>query len=439
MDAGRFDAFARTLARPGSRRRLLGGSIVGAVAALGGRLGLARAQTCAPLGEGCATTEECCNAVSCCGGFCLGLATFLSSSEHCGGCNLACAGTCDNGVCRPSGALNCGTGVVDTLTDASNCGGCGVACPSGFCAGGNCVPCPNGTTDCGGFCTDLSSDTAHCGQCNFNCGPGFECFSGACLLGTCPFPLEPCPGAPELCCLIEDVCATCRPDEICTGTECIGFIFEDRATCVVNSTNGFVTRDVGTASADGRLSLVARTTTEREAVRYGGEGRVRLTLAVSEGRTPQVRIDAVASRDHGVTLTTEYGPAFAGVRNLTVRSETGKAPAIDIDNRGAGATPALAVDPTFAAAAGDLNTALSVDLGACFAGGEASPVPGSPVPNGETTCQTCQDACGDALGTCFPPAGAACLADPSACVTAIVACTDAYWQCADSCAGGGSC
>lgn len=442
MDAARFDALSRTLARPASRRRLLGGGLGGAAAALA-RFRAGRAQTCAPLGAGCAAVEECCaGAVSCCGGVCLGLATFLASSEHCGACDAPCAGTCDNGTCRPSGALDCGAGVVDTLTDAANCGGCGVGCPSGFCEGGGCVPCPAGTTECGGFCADTGVDGANCGACGADCGAGFACANGACVLPPCPFPLAPCPGAPELCCPIEDVCATCEVHEICTGTECIGFVFEDRATCAVGDANGFVTRDVGAGSADGRLALVARVTTERSGAATGDEagGRVRLTLAVGEGRTPQLRIDAVASRDRAVTLAAEYGPAFAGVRNLAVRGGAGADPTIAIDNRGAGATPVLSVDPAFAAAAGDLDATLAGDLGACFAGGpEASPVAASPVPGGEAACDTCQDGCGEALAVCFPPAGAACLSDPTACIGAIVACTDAYWGCVDACPGAGGC
>ena len=46
MDPERFDQLTTALHAVGSRRRLLGGGIAGAVAALGARLGLARAQTC---------------------------------------------------------------------------------------------------------------------------------------------------------------------------------------------------------------------------------------------------------------------------------------------------------------------------------------------------------------------------------------------------------
>jgi hypothetical protein len=205
---------------------------------------------------------------------------------------------------------------------------------------------------------------------------------------------------------------------------------------VVGEENGYVTRDVMAASADGRLTLVARTITERAEASYGEEGRVRLTLAVTEGRTPQLQIDAVASRAHGITLTAEYGPAFAGVRTLIFQSEPDKEPVIDIDKRGAGRTPALDVDPAFAAAAGELETALAGDLRACFAGGAAaSPVAGSPVPEGQATGPTCFDVCGEELDGCIAQGGATCLTNPTtlACTDLVVRCTAAWDQCVTSC------
>jgi hypothetical protein len=312
MDASRFDAIARTLVRPGSRRRLLGGSMGGAAAALGARLGLARAQDC-------------------------------------------------------------------------------------------------------------------------DCGPGFECSNGVCQLIPCSAFFEPCPGASETCCPIPDPCENCQPQDICLSTGCFGPIFEDRATCVVGEENGYVTRDVMAASADGRLKLVARTITERAEAGNDEEGRVHLILAVTEDRTPQVQIDAVASRAHGITLTAEYGPAFAGVRTLTFQSEPGKDPVIDIDKRGADATPALYVDPAFAAAAGELETALSGDLKGCFAGAAASPVAGSPVPDGQVTSPTCFDLCLDEFDACVAKGGTAFFSDLAGGIDAIVACTAAWDQCVTSC------
>jgi hypothetical protein len=307
MDASRLDVIARTIARPGSRRRLFGGGIGGAAAALGARLGVARAQEC-------------------------------------------------------------------------------------------------------------------------DCRPGFECSTGVCRPIRCPrLGWTPCPDDPDRCC---NPCENCQPQDLCLFGECFGPVFENRATCVVGEENGYVTRDVMAASADGRLTLVARTITERAAAAAGEEGRVHLTLAVTEGRTPQLQIDAVASHDHGITLTAEYGPAFAGVRTLTFQSEPGKEPVIDIDKRGADATPALHVDPTFAAAGG-LETALSGDLEACFAA--ASPVAGSPVPDGQATSQTCFDVCGEELVACIAQGGPAVLSDPAGSIDAIVACTAAWDQCVTSC------
>jgi hypothetical protein len=314
-----LDVIARTIARPGSRRRLLGGGIGGATAALGARLGLARSQDC-------------------------------------------------------------------------------------------------------------------------NCGPGFECSNGVCQLLSCPPNFEPCFEDPAACCVIPDPCDACQVHEICVGGGCLGPIFEDRATCVTGSANGVVTRDVVVASTDGRLALAARAITERAEAGSGEEGRVHFTLAVNEGRTPQVQIDAVASLDHGITLTAVYGPAFAGVRTLTFQSEPGKDSVLDVDNRGAEETPALYVDPAFAAAAGELETALSGDLSACFAAGAgATPVSGSPVPDGQATCQTCFDVCLEEFDTCIAQGGPAFLSDPAGGIDAVIACTAAWERCVNSCPGGTSC
>jgi hypothetical protein len=360
MEAGRFDAISRNLARPASRRRLLGGGIGGAFATFCARIGRGHAQICAALGGTCAADADCCDAASCCGGVC--------------------------------------------------------SAPAGF-----------------------LGDPANCGVCGHVCDPGFECANGSCFPEPCPAHLEACP---EGCCPPLSGCDLCQPEgEICIADQCFPIIVsEDQATCATADRDGVITRVVAAASSDGDLTLGARATAQRNGAVYGGDARVHLSLAVSEGPTSQVRIEAVSARDRGLILVAEYGPAFAGVRTLTARSEPGEDPALDADNRGAGVTPALTVDPAFAAAAADLDTALSGDLGACFAAdAEASPVAGTPVSDGEGACATCQDACGAALAACFPPAGAACLSDPSACVAAIVACTDAYWDCVDGCPGGGGC
>jgi hypothetical protein len=270
-----------------------------------------------------------------------------------------------------------------------------------------------------------------------DCGPGFVCADGVCRPIRCPRSTEPCRDDPNFCCRI---CQNCQPQDLCWHGECFGPVFENRATCVVGEVNGYITRDVMAASADGRLALVARTITERAAGGDSEEGRVHLILAVTEDRTPQLQIDAVVTRAHGITLTAEYGPAFAGVRTLTVQSAPGKDPVIDIDKRGADATPAVSVDPTFAAAAGELETALSGDLRTCFAGGsEASPVAGSPVPDGQATCQTCFDVCGEELVACIAQGGPAVLSDPAGGVDAVVACTAAWERCVNSCGGSPNC
>jgi hypothetical protein len=69
-----------------------------------------------------------------------------TSMETCGsdgqwGAATACSVLCTNDACAngcPSGESQCGSTCVDLQTDTNNCGGCGVAC-SGTCASGECV------------------------------------------------------------------------------------------------------------------------------------------------------------------------------------------------------------------------------------------------------------------------------------------------------------
>jgi hypothetical protein len=91
-------------------------------------------------------------------------------------------GTCLNGICCPSGQINCG-GQCATCPQGPtrcegtacvcnsglrNCSGVCTTCPSGGqCSGTNCV-CPSGQTNCGGTCVDLKTDP-HCGVCGTNC------------------------------------------------------------------------------------------------------------------------------------------------------------------------------------------------------------------------------------------------------------------------------
>lgn len=75
-----------------------------------------------------------------CGGMCVDV---MTSTEHCGSCDMLCGipGTgCVGGVCEclDGGLVACGMACVDVTTNATNCGGCGHDCLGANCVDGVC-------------------------------------------------------------------------------------------------------------------------------------------------------------------------------------------------------------------------------------------------------------------------------------------------------------
>jgi hypothetical protein len=143
-----------------------------------------------------------------------GCETQLNSTEHCGGCGVAC--TNDHGTtacvadadagadCTPVCAagfadcdLNPSNGCETNLnTDSTHCGGCGLACPANggtpLCTAGKCgvSSCNSGFGDCkniGSCDVDLNTDANNCGHCGHVCSSSHgtpSCNGGTCQI-TC--------------------------------------------------------------------------------------------------------------------------------------------------------------------------------------------------------------------------------------------------------------
>jgi hypothetical protein len=209
MDSTRFDALARAVAAPASRRAalrlaaaaLLGGLLPGRVAAAqrpdrdfdglfdddealvygtdpdvydtdgdGSGDGEEVYYGTDPLSSGAPAPGLVCNAgFTDCNGFCVDL---VNDRTNCGACGVTCAEfvNCFDGACGGTGPApapapatcaaglsNCNGTCVSVFHDVNNCGFCGNTClPNTFCYQGNCVPyCEAGTRRCTGdiFCT----------------------------------------------------------------------------------------------------------------------------------------------------------------------------------------------------------------------------------------------------------------------------------------------
>jgi hypothetical protein len=187
MDADQFDTLTRSLSIAGSRRRMLGTALSGALVAL--RLADPDEVTAARSAKCRRKPGECerCDRGKC---------TKHNGKKHCKAgkvkpkpfgtpCSL---GTCQNGACIaavpsspppstlptppapltcPPGLTNC-NGVCRNLdVETANCGACGRVCPG------------ENQACCSGLCQNLNRDPNNCGAC------GQACASGVCCRGRC--------------------------------------------------------------------------------------------------------------------------------------------------------------------------------------------------------------------------------------------------------------
>jgi hypothetical protein len=189
MDRDRFDQLSRGLAGAKTRRQVLRGLFVGAVAAASGvapraaEAAAPKPDKCVPEGGACKSDKKCCLG-ACCNGKCC--------SQQCLGGTTCCGGeftfVCGNSCCPKSTFNDCCNGVcVNTNLNSENCGGCGKLCPPGsICDGaGKCrcfEPGPQPLL-CNGMCVDSRKDSNNCGVCGKICDSGQTCIDGRCDCG----------------------------------------------------------------------------------------------------------------------------------------------------------------------------------------------------------------------------------------------------------------
>lgn len=142
-----------------------------------------------------------------------GCETAITTVDHCGACNVACAlphaaPACVSGVCKvaqcESPFWNCDqvddNGCeVDVSTNVANCGGCGAPCSTDHgtnptCSEGKCsLSCDDGFSDCDGPAPgnaddgcegDLQAGPDSCGACGRSCSSAGT-FARACVAGVC--------------------------------------------------------------------------------------------------------------------------------------------------------------------------------------------------------------------------------------------------------------
>jgi hypothetical protein len=228
MDDQCFDRLVQSLARPGTRRRLLAGFAAGALGAVGRHR--AEAAACRPVGSVCREGANCCSRR--CGDPDLAGRRYCrcQGAADCPAPDACHAATCTAGVCGV-------TATVDFATDPHHCGGCGRVCPTdphgtATCAAGVCgLACDDGYFEAGGTCLPPQPFGAACAA-SSQCASGVcachrrDCVGGG-LCATsaevndsleCPAGGGPAPVAsPEG---LRFVCATTQISFFCSETPC---------------------------------------------------------------------------------------------------------------------------------------------------------------------------------------------------------------------------
>jgi hypothetical protein len=216
MHDARFDTLARSLAKPGSRRRLLrvlAGSTVSLVAA---GLGLRPRP-----------------ALACDAGFCIKNGDVTGQCHSCSDCTGAgwciqgngdiCYGDCGAGNCHPAnnGQVGCGG-------SGGNCINNTRPCQQTIGGALTCCPCPEGQQACGDICCDPGVPCTN-GQCGTGCGTASarKASGVGVATTTCCSDQQECHGqcipATDKCCSTDaKSCgqACCGQEEVCCGTGC---------------------------------------------------------------------------------------------------------------------------------------------------------------------------------------------------------------------------
>jgi hypothetical protein len=165
VDAPRFDAFARSLVSPASRRRLIGGLAAGALGLFG--RGGAQARICSAPGTICREHANCCSGL--CGPKDRTGRRRCTACQSAGECpqpaELCEVATCTGGVCgiRPGHDENAGCFRICPAHDTPCQAGCGTAC--------DCIRSSDGVTT---ICVDIDTFIGTCAT-NADCPDGVYC------------------------------------------------------------------------------------------------------------------------------------------------------------------------------------------------------------------------------------------------------------------------
>ncbi len=146
-----------------------------------------------------------------------------SSTAHCGACNVACSSnnmaslSCTSGVCNgtcAAGFEDCNGNKqtdgceADLLSSTAHCGACNVACSSNNMASLSCTSgvcngtCAAGFADCNGNrqsdgCETNLNTLTDCGACGITCARAnatATCATGSCAIGSCNLGFDSCDG-----------------------------------------------------------------------------------------------------------------------------------------------------------------------------------------------------------------------------------------------------
>jgi hypothetical protein len=217
MEAGRFDALARTLTRGRTRRRALAGLLAGALGILGTHSDDAAAKNKKPCPPCKKRKKGKCKAnapdgTACAGGTCQSGRCVAAPPS---GCASGCPAyaPCTNGQCLCNPGLQlCGQECIPTIaccTDAE-CGTVPCIGHTCFCFGrGDGTDCGGGKQCSGGVCAKRPLCTAGFGLCVNDT----ECCSVSCL---------PVLGAKHCSCVTGG--RQCQGGDCCPGLTCVGFV-----------------------------------------------------------------------------------------------------------------------------------------------------------------------------------------------------------------------
>jgi hypothetical protein len=213
MQNARFDALVRSIAMPGSRRRLLrllAGTALGApLAAIGRRPRPVLAQNCDAgsclfQGLGCRPCGECNQ-----DGYCI-------------------QGDVCYGYCGPGGCVPANDGFSGCGGDASHCITNTIPCHDPTSNAYSCCPCPDGQEACGPICCDPGVPCTG-GQCGTGCGTasarkvgGVGTETTTCCSGQQDCHGQCIPSTDQCCSTDAKSCgqACCGQNDVCCGTGC---------------------------------------------------------------------------------------------------------------------------------------------------------------------------------------------------------------------------